>query len=202
MSLRILDPKTGTVLAPGEKGEIAVKGATLMQGYYKVDPAIYFDADGYFHTQDGGWIDEDGYLHWTGRLSNLIKTGGANVSPMEIERAVPASDDLRVALAVGVPHPVLGEAIVLCAVRAAGATIDEDAREAELRACLREKLAAYKVPRRVIFFDAADLDYTANQKIQVGPLRDAVLARLQRERVEIDGVRYLPPEEEEQEEEE
>jgi len=190
ISIRILDPETGETLAQGEKGEVAVKGATLMRGYYKVDPSLYFDADGYFHTQDGGWLDEDGYLHWTGRLSNLIKTGGANVSPLEIEKALLASDEIRDGLAVGVPHPVLGEVIVLCAVRAEGVTIDEPAREQDIRTQLRDKLAAYKVPKRVLFFDADELDYTANQKVQVGPLRDAALLRLQQEHAEIDGILY------------
>ena len=193
MSIRIVDPETGVALAAGEKGEITVRGATLMRGYYKVAPEIPFDADGYFHTQDGGWLDADGYLHWTGRLSNLIKTGGANVSPLEIESALPKSPDLRVGLAVGVPHPVLGEAIVLCAVRADGASFDDSAREAEIRAALRGRVAAYKVPRRVLFFDPDELDYTANQKIQVGPLREAALARLQREGAEIEGFRYVRP---------
>ncbi len=194
MSIRIVDPETGELRLLGEKGEIALKGATLMRGYYKVDPSVYFDADGYFHTQDGGWIDTQGYLHWTGRLSNLIKTGGANVSPLEVERALEPSDEIRVGLALGAPHPVLGEAIVLCAVRAEGATIDEPAREQQIREQLRGKLAAYKIPKRVLFFDADELEYTANHKIQVGPLREAVLARLQQERAEIDGVRYAPPE--------
>lgn len=190
MSIRIVDPETGAVLAANERGEVCVKGATLMRGYYKVEPSVYFDADGYFHTQDGGWLDADGYLHWTGRLGNLIKTGGANVSPMEIERALEPSEGIRVGLAVGVPHPALGEVIVLCAVRAAGKAFDEADREAAIRAQLREKLAAYKVPRRVLFFDADELDFTANQKIQVGPLRDAALVRLQREGAEIEGVTY------------
>jgi fatty-acyl-CoA synthase len=172
---------------------VAVKGVTLMAGYYKVEPSLYLDADGYFHTQDGGWLDEDGYLHWTGRLSNLIKTGGANVSPMEIERAVALGDDLRVGLAVGIPHPILGEVIVLCAVRADGASIDETTREAEIRESLRERLAAYKIPKRVLFFEADELEYTGNQKIQLGPLRDLVLARLQKEGAEIEGVLYRPP---------
>jgi fatty-acyl-CoA synthase len=193
MSIRIVDPESGALLPAGEKGEVAVKGVTLMRGYYKVDPSFCFDSDGYFHTQDGGWLDEDGYLHWTGRLSNLIKTGGANVSPLEVERALAPSDEIRVGLAVGVPHPVLGEAIVLCAVRAEGAAIDEARREAEIRRQLREKLAAYKVPKRVLFFDAGELAYTGNQKIQVGPLREAALARLQQEGAEIDGVSYRRP---------
>lgn len=193
MSIRILDPDSGEPVGVGEKGEVAVKGATLMRGYYKVDPALYFDSDGYFHTQDGGWLDTEGYLHWTGRLSNLIKTGGANVSPLEIEQALIPSDDMRVGLAVGVPHPVLGEAIVLCVVRAEAADFDEAARQQSIRAELRERLAAYKVPKCVLFFDADELDYTANQKIQVGALRDTALARLQQQGVEIDGVHYREP---------
>jgi acyl-CoA synthetase (AMP-forming)/AMP-acid ligase II len=194
MEIRVLDPETGAEQPLGEKGEIAVRGITLMRGYYKVDRELYLDADGFFRTQDEGWLDEEGYLHWTGRLGSLIKTAGANVSPMEIEReveeAIAASDDLRVCLAVGVPHPVLGEVIVMCAVRAEGASIDEAAYEQWLRARLREKLAAYKVPKRVLFFDAQELSYTANQKIQVAALRDAALDRLQRDEAEIDGVRY------------
>ena len=63
-----------------------------------------------------------------------------------------------------------------------------------LREELRSKLAAYKVPKRVLFFRASELAYTANQKIQVGPLQQAALARLQRERAEIDGVLYQAPE--------
>jgi fatty-acyl-CoA synthase len=190
MSIRILDPQTGLPVDVGQKGELAVKGATLMRGYYKLDPSLYFDEDGYFRTQDGGWLDEEGDLHWTGRLSNLIKTGGANVSPVEIEQALAPSEDIRVALAVGVPHPVLGEAVVLCVVRGDAARIDEASRQSGIREQLRHKLAAYKVPKCVLFFDADELDYTANQKIQVGPLRETALARLQLLRVVIDGVRY------------
>jgi fatty-acyl-CoA synthase len=185
-ALRVVDPQSGAPLARGEKGEIALKGATFMRGYYKVEPERYLDADGFFHTQDGGWIDEDGYLHWTGRLSNLIKTGGANVSPLEIEGALAEESSLRVSMAVGVPHPTLGEAVVLCAVPAAGASPDRDA----LEATLREKLAAYKVPRRILFFSADELEFTGNQKIQVGPLREKTLARLAAEGAEIAGHRY------------
>ncbi len=184
--MRILDPESGAVLERGGKGEIAVKGATMMRGYYKVEPERYLDADGYFHTQDGGWLDEDGLLHWTGRLSNLIKTGGANVSPLEIEGALADHPELRVAMAVGIPHPTLGEAIVLCAVPVQGAAPDE----ASLLGGLREKIAAYKVPRRVLFFSADELEMTGNQKIQVAPLRERALERLGAEGAEIAGHRY------------
>lgn len=187
MRLRIVDPETGAPLDEvGAKGEITVQGATLMRGYYKVAPELYLDDDGWFHTQDGGSFDADGHLHWSGRLSNLIKTGGANVSPLEIERALDGHAQLLIAQAVGVPHPVLGEVIVLCAVKAPGAAVDE----AGLRSGLREQLAAYKVPRRVLFFSPDELSYTANQKLQVAPLRELALRRLAAEGAEIDGVRY------------
>ncbi len=186
MSIRIVDPESGAPVASGAPGEIAVKGVTLMRGYYKVAPENVFDADGYFRTQDGGWLDEEGYLHWTGRLSNLIKTGGANVSPVEIEETLTKHPAIKLAAAVGVPHPTLGEIVVLCAVPVAGAKIDEPA----LRAWLRERLSAYKVPRRVLAFREGELSYTGNQKVQVAPLREAARKRLEDEGAVIDGHRY------------
>jgi acyl-CoA synthetase (AMP-forming)/AMP-acid ligase II len=188
MELRVVDPATGAPLPAGEPGEIAVRGATLMRGYYKQPPEHAFDADGWFRTQDGGSLDGDGQLHWTGRLSNLIKTGGANVSPLELEGALREYPGLRAALAVGVPHPSLGEAVVLCAIAREGADPAPDA--ATIRAFLRERLAPYKVPRAVLFFRPEELAYTGNQKIQVGPLRAAALARLAADGAEIAGHRY------------
>jgi len=185
MSIKIVDPQTGAPMGEGEPGEIAVKGLTLMRGYHKVDSANVFDAEGFFRSQDGGHL-EDGYLYWSGRLSNLIKTGGANVSPLEIESVLDERDDVRVGMAVGVPHPTLGEVVIACVVPASGHVLEEG----EVRAYLRERLSAYKVPKRVLFFEASDLALTGNQKIQVGPLREAAETRLQAERAEIDGAVY------------
>ncbi|MEN8182516.1 MAG: class I adenylate-forming enzyme family protein [Myxococcota bacterium] len=186
MALRILDPQSGAELAPGKAGEIAVKGVTLMRGYHKVPSELCLDAEGWFRTQDGGSVDAEGALHWSGRLSNLVKTGGANVSPLEVEAALSGHPALRAALAVGVPHPTLGEALVLCAVAAEGVDPTED----DVRTTLREHLAAYKVPRRVLFFQPDELSFTGTQKIQLGPLREAALARLRAEGAEIAGHRY------------
>ena len=185
-ALRIVDPESGAPLARGERGEIALKGLTLMRGYYKVEPERVLDAEGFFHTQDGGHLDADGYLHWSGRLSNLIKTGGANVSPAEIEQALARYPGLETAHAVGVSHPSLGEAIVLCAVPVEGGAVDAEA----LRSFLRERLAAYKVPRCVLVFRPDEVTYTGNQKLQLEPLRDAALAKLRAARVEIAGFAY------------
>ncbi|MGE4649498.1 MAG: class I adenylate-forming enzyme family protein [Myxococcota bacterium] len=186
MQMRIVDPESGAVREPGEAGEIAVKGPCLMHGYQKVLPEHVFDADGYFRTQDGGSLDRDGLLHWTGRLSNLIKTGGANVSPVEIQTTLDGHPEVKAALAVGVGHPTLGEIVVLCAVPVEGADPDE----AAVRAWLRKRLAVYKVPRRVLFFASDELDYTANQKIRAEPLREAALARLAAESAVVEGYRY------------
>ena len=183
---RIVDPHTGEEIAVGEEGEIALKGATFMRGYYKLPPECYLDEDGFFRSQDSGSIDAEGYLHWSGRLSNIIKQGGANVSPIEIESALGAHPGVKLGVAVGIEHPTLGEAIVLCVVPTEGAHVDES----EIRAFLKERLAAYKLPRKVLAFRAGELSYTGNQKVQVGPLREAALARLQTEEIEIDGHRY------------
>jgi fatty-acyl-CoA synthase len=188
MQLRIVDPATGAPLDPGAEGEIAVKGVTLMRGYYKVAPEQVFDADGYYHTQDGGSIDARGRLVWNGRLGNLIKTGGANVSPVELQEILESHPGLKVGIPIGVEHPTLGEALVLCAVPLEGASPDE----AEVRAWLRARVAAYKVPRRVLFFRADELAYTGNQKIQLEPLKQAALRRLREERAEIQGHRFEP----------
>jgi acyl-CoA synthetase (AMP-forming)/AMP-acid ligase II len=187
MRLQIVDPETGEPCeSEGEKGEIAVKGATFMRGYLKVEPEFYLDSNGYFRTGDGGSIDREGFLHWTGRLSNVIKTGGANVSPLEIEGAVAKRDGLRMVSAQGIPHPLLGEIIVLCAVLEKGTTLEESVLLQELKG----RLAAYKLPKRVLFFTPDEIRFTANQKLQPESLRAQVLARLEAEGAEIAGARY------------
>jgi len=186
MSVRILDTVTGAPLPAGTEGEIAAKGLTLMRGYYKVEPEDTFDADGYYHSQDGGRLDAQGYLHWKGRLSNIIKAGGANVSPLEIEEALLGFPNMRVGIAFGAPHPSLGEVIVLCAVAMEGQQLEETA----ILASLRRKLAVYKIPKKILLFAESDLSFTGNQKIQGDKLIRQALARLRDEAIEIEGVNY------------
>jgi acyl-CoA synthetase (AMP-forming)/AMP-acid ligase II len=186
MQIAVVDPETGERLPAEERGEIIVKGVTFMRGYYKVDPENYLDADGFFHTQDGGYFTGKGELKWTGRLSGMIKTGGANVSPLEIENALAGCPGVSVGFAVGVPHPSLGEIVMLAAVPQPGESFEEGA----VRAHLRDQLASYKVPRRVFAFDRAELSFTSTQKVQLEPLREAILARLSQESAEIAGHVY------------
>jgi acyl-CoA synthetase (AMP-forming)/AMP-acid ligase II len=182
--VRVVDPASGAPRPPGVEGEIYVRGATLMRGYHKGGTGS--DAEGWFHTEDSGWFDEAGYLHWTGRLSNLIKTGGANVAPLEVERALAAREDFRHAAVVGVPHPTLGEVVVLCAIPRDGARIDGE----EIQHYLRTRLASYKVPRAVLLFTDQELGYTGNQKLRLPAVRRAAQKRLEETHAEISGFRY------------
>jgi fatty-acyl-CoA synthase len=173
MSVRVIG-EDGRPLPAGESGEIAVKGVTLMRGYYKVAPEDFLDADGYFRTQDAGYLDAHGYLHWGGRLSGLIKTSGANVSPVEVEAAIARWGKLATSTVIGVPHPVLGEAVVVCAV----ARADRPVTEAEVIKHLVTVLAPYKVPKRVLFFTEEELSFTGSQKVRLSDLRDLARSRL------------------------
>ena len=116
IDLRIVDAETGEPLPQGELGEIAVKGATFMLGYHKAYAEEYLDRNGYFRTGDTAYLDDTGMLHWGGRVSNMIRTAGVNVSPVEIESKLSLWGRLKVAAVVPIPHPRLDEAVVLCAV--------------------------------------------------------------------------------------
>jgi acyl-CoA synthetase (AMP-forming)/AMP-acid ligase II len=171
---KILDPLTGAVVPLGERGELAVKGATMMLGYVGVPLDETLDGEGFFHTGDGGYFDAEGRLHWEGRLNDIIKTGGANVSPIEIDTVLKAMAGVKVTQTVGVPHDTLGELVVSCIVPHEGATLDEDG----VRAFARESLASYKVPRRVLFFGADELEMTGSAKIKTADLKALVVRRL------------------------
>jgi fatty-acyl-CoA synthase len=172
-SMRILDSVTRELLGPGQEGEILVKGMTLMRGYLGLPPEACFDADGFFHSGDTGYLDEGGLLHWTGRATELIKTGGANVSPVELETVLARHPGLLAAAVVGLPDDLLGEVVVACVVPRPGSKVDED----DVRAFAREHLSSYKVPRRVLFFDKSELPTTGTDKVQHAELQALAAAR-------------------------
>jgi fatty-acyl-CoA synthase len=169
--MRIVDPDSGRSLGPGEEGEIILKGPTLMKGYLKVAPEHTLDGEGFFHTGDSGWFDEHGLLHFTGRFNNMIKTSGANVSPLEVEEALVNHPDIDAAAVVGIPASTVGELVVACVVPRSGASLTESS----IRESLRETLSSYKIPRRVLFFsDQSQLPRTASNKFSVNAIRDLV----------------------------
>jgi acyl-CoA synthetase (AMP-forming)/AMP-acid ligase II len=167
-SVKIVDPLTGETLPRGERGEIASKGATLMLGYVGVPIGDTLDDEGYFRTGDGGYIDERGRLFWEGRLNDIIKTGGANVSPVEVDAILDSIPGVRISRTAGVPHETLGEMVVAVIIPYEGATLDEET----VKAYAKERLASYKVPRRVLFVSEEDLHLTGSAKVKMAVLRD------------------------------
>jgi acyl-CoA synthetase (AMP-forming)/AMP-acid ligase II len=173
--MRIINPDSGRSLGIGEEGEIILKGPTLMKGYLKVAPEHTLDEEGFFHTGDSGWFDEHELLHFTGRFNNMIKTSGANVSPLEVEEALVAHPDIDAAAVVGIPAPTAGETVVACVVPRSGASLTENS----VRDSLRGRLSSYKIPRRVLFFpDQSELPRTASNKFSVNAVRDLVVELL------------------------
>jgi len=146
----ILDA-TGARRPAGERGEVAIRGESVTAGYEGApDANAAAFADGWLRTGDQGFLDADGYLHLTGRLKEIINRGGEKVSPREVDEALLEHPAVAQAVAFAVPHPRLGEEVAAAVVlRAPGAA---DARE--LLAHAAERLADFKLPRRIVFVDA------------------------------------------------
>ena len=172
--LKIFDPDTGDVVPRGERGEIAIKGPTLMLGYLGKTIEDTFDGEGYFRTGDGGYVDEAGRLYWEGRLTEMIKTGGANVSPPEVDAAIATFPGVKLTQTVGVPHATLGEMVVSCIVPQEGRTLEAN----QLREFLKERLASFKVPREILLFSEAEFAVTGSGKIKFKALREVAAKRL------------------------
>ncbi|MDR3417170.1 MAG: class I adenylate-forming enzyme family protein [Nevskia sp.] len=166
--LKIVDPLSGAVVPRGQRGEICVKGPTLMTGYSGKTAEETFDEDGYYRTGDGGYVDDVGRLYWEGRLTEIIKTGGANVSPLEIDAALALFPGVRRAQTIGIPHDTLGEMVVSCIVPQDGVTLET----AAITGFLKERLASYKLPRHILLLRDDELAVTANGKVKIGDLRE------------------------------
>jgi fatty-acyl-CoA synthase len=173
-TIKIVNPTTGILAPRGERGEIAVKGPTLMMGYIGVPIDETLDEDGFFRTGDSGYIDDKGRLFFEGRLTDIIKTGGANVSPAEIDEVLAAYSGVKIGKAVGIPHDALGEMVVACIVPHEGRLLKEET----IREFLKTRLASYKVPRRILFMREDELPLTGSSKIKSSALLELVIKRL------------------------
>ena len=141
----------GHELPAGETGEICVCGLAVFAGYYENDEAnAQAFRNGWFRTGDLGHLDPAGYLFITGRASDMYISGGSNVYPREIEEKLLAHPALAEVAIVGMPDPVWGEIGVAAVVLRDGEAINE----AGLLAWIDGKVARYKIPRRIVFWDA------------------------------------------------
>lgn len=148
---RIVDVESGRVQAPGEEGEIRLRGDNVMQGYYHLpeESKGAFDEEGWFRTGDIGKEDARGRLYITGRLKEMIIVGGENVFPREIEEVLNRHESVHASAVVGVQDDVRGELPWAFVEMVEDAEFDETA----LRSFCRENLAGYKVPREIIRID-------------------------------------------------
>ena len=163
VEIRIIDGETCAVVPVGTAGEITIKG-NVLPGYWH-DPARTaeaFTADGFFRTGDLGLLDDDGYLYYRGRLKELVKTGGINVAPAEVEAVLASHPAVELAFVTGIPDARLDEALAAVIVMRRGATVSE----AQLASHCRATLAAYKTPRHFRFVDAAVLPLTTTGKLK------------------------------------
>jgi len=108
---KVVDPDSGQELPAGEFGEICVRGYSLMMGLYKKAREDVFDPDGFYRTGDGGYFDPDGVLFFKGRLGDMIKSGGANVTPSEVEQVLLAFPEIKEAYVVGVEDRDRGQTV-------------------------------------------------------------------------------------------
>lgn len=165
--LRVVDPQTGAVLPPGQVGMIEVKGPNVFQGYWRMPEktAAEFRADGFFITGDLGLIDGHGHVQIVGRDKDLVISGGFNVYPKEVETEIDFLDGVVESAVIGVPHPDFGEGVVAVVVPVPGQAPDERA----LIQALGQKLAKYKLPKRIQWVD--ELPRNSMGKVQKNLLR-------------------------------
>ncbi|UXA20067.1 class I adenylate-forming enzyme family protein [Mycobacterium sp. SMC-4] len=171
----IVDPDTGSPVPAGTSGEIWVRGHSLMQRLYKREREDVFTADGYYRTGDCGIRFDDGWITFTGRLGDLIKTsGGTNVTPSEVELALCDCEGVLEAYVVGAVDGDHGTVVTAAVVPRGGAELDPEA----LRADLRGRLSAYKVPKHIWITDKQQLPFTATGKVKKSDLAQQLNARL------------------------
>lgn len=142
---------SGNVLPPESEGEIVVRGPALTAGYLD-DPEVNRIAfrDGWLRTGDMGRLDSEGFLFITGRRKEMINRGGEKILPGEVDKVLARHPALAEAAAFAIPHRTLGEDVAAAVVLREGATVSE----LELRTFAAAHLAAFKVPRRILFVDA------------------------------------------------
>jgi acyl-CoA synthetase (AMP-forming)/AMP-acid ligase II len=146
----------------GQRGELLVRGPTLTTRLHKVPRHAVFDADGFYRTGDLAVRDDYGRLRFVGRLNDIIKTSGANVSPVEVERELNILEGVEIAHVVGLPDADRGQLVAAAVVPAAGGHLTAES----IQDALRERLSPFKVPKVVVFLEsAADVPMTPSSKV-------------------------------------
>jgi oxalate---CoA ligase len=158
--IRVVDD-TGTTVPRGRTGEIVIKGPNVMTSYEN-NPKANADAfyDGWFRTGDQGMMDDDGYVAITGRLKEIINRGGEKISPREVDEIIMEHPAVHQCVTFAMPHDMLGEDVAAAIVLRQGAS----ASDKELREFASERLAPYKVPRKILIL--TEIPVGATGKLQ------------------------------------
>lgn len=172
---KVVHSGTGADVEAGVVGELLVRGPGVTRGYYNKpdETADAFTADGWLRVGDIGRIDADGYLTLVGRLNDLYRCGGETVMPREVEALLETHEQVQQAHVVGLPDDRMGEVGCACIV-----ATDPPPQSETLVALCESRLARFKVPRHMLFFDAADIPLTPT-----GRARKFQLAAMARERL-------------------
>jgi len=172
--IRVVDPASGLDQPPGVPGEILVRSYMTMQGYYgkPAETAHALDREGWLHSGDMGIMRSDGHLRFMGRYKDMLKIGGENVDPMEVEAFLMSLTGVNLVAVVSYPDARLSEVGVAFVKREPGHALTDG----DVLAQCKGRIASFKIPRHVIFVD--DFPMTSSGKIQKVKLRDEALRRL------------------------
>jgi fatty-acyl-CoA synthase len=172
--IRVVDPQTGLDQPPEVAGEILVRSYMTMQGYYgkPTETAQALDRDGWLHSGDMGVMRSDGHLRFVGRYKDMLKIGGENVDPMEVEAFLMGLTGINLAAVVSFPDARLSEVGVAFVKREPGHALTDG----DVLAQCKGRIASFKIPRHVIFVD--DFPMTGSGKIQKVKLREEALRRI------------------------
>ncbi len=172
--IKIVEPATGNEQPPGTPGEILVRGYMVMQAYYRKaeETAKTIDPDGWLHTGDMGLVRPDGHLRFMGRYKDMLKIGGENVDPLEIEAYLATHPAIAAAAVVGLPDARLSEVAVAFLRVEPTHTLTAP----QVIDYCRGKIASYKIPRHVVFVE--ELPMTGSGKVQKVKLREEARRRL------------------------
>jgi fatty-acyl-CoA synthase/long-chain acyl-CoA synthetase len=169
----IVDPETGEDLPVGQSGEVRFKGWARCLGYVGFAREDTFDSKGRFITGDLGHFDADGQLYFDGRLKEMIKPGGENVSALEVEAFLGAHPDIAQVAVFGVPDDELGEAVMAVIERVEGSSLSA----ADIRAFCQGRIARFRIPRHIRFI--SDWPMTGSGKILKRVLREQCVVELE-----------------------
>jgi fatty-acyl-CoA synthase len=171
IKVKIIDIETGDTLPPGKEGEICIRGFNVMKGYYKMpeETAKAIDKKGWLHTGDSGIMGENKFFKFTGRIKDMLKVGGENVSVLEVEGFLLRHPAIKQVQVIGVPDPRLTEVPLAVVQLKEGAICTEK----EIIDFCKGKIARFKIPRYVRFVQ--EYPMTASGKIQKVKLKETAM---------------------------